>query len=108
VCGDPAALSVIVKLADRLPAAAGVNVTVTVQAPWAAKLVPQLLELVNSVGFAPPMVIEVIPSAVFPPLVNVTGWPVLDDPTFWLPNVRVGVESWTFGPVGDAFSIATT
>jgi hypothetical protein len=104
ICATPSIASVAV----RFPVAAGVNVTVTVQLPAAAKLVPQLLVLLNSVEFAPLIVIdvEVSGSAAFPLLVNVTGRPALDDPTFWLPNVRVVGESWPFGPDGGAFSMA--
>jgi hypothetical protein len=42
-CGLPEALSVIVKLAVRLPAAVGVNVTLMVQFAPAATLEPQVL-----------------------------------------------------------------
>jgi hypothetical protein len=90
----------IASVAVRFPVAAGVNVTVTVQLPAAAKLVPQLLMLLNSVKFAPliDIEVEVIGNAAFPLLVSVTGWPTLDDPTFWLPKARVVGESWPFGP----------
>jgi hypothetical protein len=41
VCGLPAALSVIVTIADRAPVAVGVKVTAIVQVAPAATLVPQ-------------------------------------------------------------------
>jgi hypothetical protein len=44
-CGDPAALSVIVTEAVRVPAAVGANVTLTVQVPlFAAMELPQVLD----------------------------------------------------------------
>ncbi len=42
-CGEPLALSVIATEDVRVPAALGVNVTLTAQNVFAAKLVPQLL-----------------------------------------------------------------
>ena len=42
LCGDPAALSVMVIVAERAPATAGVNTTLSVQALPATSVVPQL------------------------------------------------------------------
>lgn len=50
--------SLIVTLADRLPAAVGVNVTLIVQLPPGAMLVPQLLVRAKSPGLVP--VIEML------------------------------------------------
>jgi hypothetical protein len=53
VCGLPGALSVIVRAADRAPAAVGLKVTLIVQVAPAATDVPQVLTAVKSVLLAP-------------------------------------------------------
>ena len=55
LCGDPAALSEIERLALRLPIAEGVNVTEIVQLPFALKLLPQLFVWEKSPEFVPVM-----------------------------------------------------
>src|SRR5437773_1296040 len=52
-CGLPPALSVILKLAERLPLAVGVNVTVNVQLAPTATDVPQLSVCPKSPGLVP-------------------------------------------------------
>ena len=71
-CGEPAELSVIVKVALRLPAAAGVKDTTTVQVASAARLAPQLLTMLKSPEFVPPTAMEAIDSAKLPLFVKVT------------------------------------
>jgi hypothetical protein len=101
VCGDPAALSVIVKLPDRLPAAAGVNVTVAVQLPPAAtplpKPLPQVVVLLKSPELLPVIATEPIVNAAFPVLLSVTVWLALAAPIVWLPNARLDADNVTAG-----------
>ena len=52
-CGLPPALSVMFKVAERLPLAVGVKVTVNVQLAPVATEVPQLLVCAKSPGFCP-------------------------------------------------------
>jgi hypothetical protein len=72
---------VTVKLADRAPAAVGVNVTVTVHFPPAATLPPQLFVEPKSPAFAPLIAIELIANAAFPLFATVTACPALVCPT---------------------------
>src|ERR1035437_3699182 len=97
VCGDPAALSVMVTDALRLPAAVGVNVTEMLQLPPAATLAPQVLVCAKSPGFAPFKTMLLIRRAPDPVLLSVTDWAVLVVPTFWLANVRLPEVSDTIG-----------
>lgn len=76
-CGDPDALSEIERLALRLPVAEGVNVTETVQFPFALKLLPQLLVCEKSPEFVPVMLMLLIVKAWLPELVSVTVFAVL-------------------------------
>jgi hypothetical protein len=62
VCGLPVALSVIVTIADRAPAAVGVKVTYTLQTEFGATAAPQLLVCAKS----PAVVIPVICMGVLP------------------------------------------
>jgi hypothetical protein len=66
VCGDPEALSATVTEADRLPAEAGVKVTVMVQVAPAASEVPQLLLSPKLLEFVPVMDMPVIVSGAVP------------------------------------------
>src|ERR1035437_2882050 len=72
VCGDPAALSVMVTNALRLPAAVGVNVTELLQLPPAATLSPQVWVCAKSPGFAPFKTMLLIRKAPDPVLLSVT------------------------------------
>ena len=67
VCGEPVALSVIVSVPVRLPAAVGVKVMEMVQPAFAATLVPQLFVWPKS----PDAAIDVMASAAVPELVSV-------------------------------------
>jgi hypothetical protein len=77
VCGEPAALSVIVSVPVRVPVAAGVNVTEIVHAAPAAMLVPQVLVDAKS----PDAEMELIANVAEPEFVSVAVWAVLLDPT---------------------------
>ena len=77
VCGLPVALSVMVTVAARAPAAAGMKVTLMVQlAPAATGLVAlhvvPAVVMAKSVAFAPAIVNPVIFSAALPVLLRVT------------------------------------
>ena len=69
-------LSVMVKVAVRLPVAAGVKVTLMVQFPLAAMLPPQLLEglveTAKSPGLVPESATLLTVRAAFPVLLSVT------------------------------------
>jgi hypothetical protein len=97
-CGLPEALSVIVKLAERLPAAVGVNVTLIVQvAPAATLEVVQVLVWAKSGPLEPVMATPVMVSAALPLFVTVIPWLVLVVPTSWPVKLRLGPESVTLG-----------
>ena len=81
VCGELPAFSVIVTAANRLPAAAGSNVTLMVQLAPAATLAPQLLVCEKSPAFVPAMAIEVIDRAEPPLLASLTICALLMVPT---------------------------
>jgi hypothetical protein len=77
VCGEPAALSVMVRVPVRAPLAAGVNVTEMVQLAPAATLDPQFWVSAKS----PDAEMELIANAAEPEFVSVTVWAALLDPT---------------------------
>ena len=77
VCGDPAALSEMDRVALRLPVAEGVNVTEMVQFPLLLKLLPQLFVCEKSPEFVPVMLMLLIVNAWLPGLVSVTVCAVL-------------------------------
>ena len=66
VCGDPAALSVIVMEADRDPDACGENVTEILQLPPAATEAPHVFVWLKSPVFAPVTATLVIDRAAVP------------------------------------------
>ena len=68
--------AVTVRLPVRVPAAVGVNVTLTVQDAPAAMLLPQVLVWLKS----PVIAIVVTGAAAVPLLVTVTAWAALDAP----------------------------
>jgi hypothetical protein len=95
VCGLPLALSVMVSMPVRVPLAVGVKVTLMLQTPPAAKLVPQVLVWAKS-----PLTAMLVNARVaVPELVTVTDWAELDAPTPWLAKVRDVAESVTAGAV---------
>jgi hypothetical protein len=91
-CGLPTALSAILIAAERLPTAAGVNVTVTVQSTPAVNVPGQVLVSEKSPGFAPVTLMPEISRLVFPVLVSVTDCEALVVPTDWVVNERMGVR----------------
>jgi len=82
VCGLPAALSVIVTLAVRLPFAVGVKVTLMVQLAPAARELPHVFVWTKSPLLVPVIAILVMLTAVLPVLAIVTAWAVVVVPTF--------------------------
>src|SRR5208283_2442533 len=80
------------KEAVRLPAAEGVNVTLSVQLPPAASELPQVVVSAKSPGLAPVNAIPLRDRAAFPVLFSVTVCAALVVPRFWPLKVRlVGV-----------------
>ena len=80
-CGLPGALSAMVSVAARAPAAAGVKVTLIVQLLPPATELPQLLVWTKSVALVPVIVMLVIARAAFPVLFRVTIWAALVEAT---------------------------
>lgn len=83
ICVLPAKLlllSVTVKVAVRVPGAAGVNVTVMAQLPLAGTDPPQVLVCPKSLEFAPDSAMPLMVKAVFPVLFKVTACPALVEP----------------------------
>jgi len=66
--------------AVRLKMAAGLNVTLIVQLPFAATELPQVLVWVKSPGLAPVTVMFVRAKVAFPVLVRVILWAALEVP----------------------------
>lgn len=96
VCGEPEALSVMVSVPERLPAAVGAKVTAMVQLLFAPWLEPQVLLWAKS----PEAAIEVMDSAAEPVFMSVAFWAALVVPTAWEANVRVAGARLTSGAAG--------
>jgi hypothetical protein len=92
VCGLPAALSKMLTVAVRVPAAVGVNVMLIVQLPPAATELPQVVVSGKSPGLSPVTIKLVMPKRVLPLFVKLTVCAGLLVPTSWLPKVRVEGE----------------
>jgi hypothetical protein len=82
-------LSVMVRVADRVPLAVGANVTLTVQLPFAARELPQVVVSPKSVELAPEIAMPLIDKATLPVLFRVKLCAALVVPTVWLPNTRL-------------------
>jgi len=97
-CGLPAALSVILNAALRVPLAVGVNVTPMLQLALGAKEVPHLLVWAKSPGSVPLMAILMV-RMLMPTLVKVTfcGEPVV--PIVTDPKFRLVGESFAVVPI---------
>jgi hypothetical protein len=95
VCGDPLALSVIVSVPMREPAAIGVKVTEIVQLVPVAKLGPHVLVSAKS----PDAVMDVMVRAAVLELDSVTVCAALVVPSIWEAKVRLVGESITPGAV---------
>jgi hypothetical protein len=94
VCGLPGALSVIVSVPVRAPDAVGLNVTLIVQFPAAATLVPQVLLWAKS----PLAAILVMVIAVPPEFSSFTVCALELEPTSWPVKVKVVGVSAASGP----------
>jgi hypothetical protein len=107
VCGLPAALSEMFTVAVRLPAAAGVNVTLIVQFSSAASELPHVEVSGKSAALAPVTAMLVKFKVPLPLFVRVTVWAAALVPTNWLPKVRELRERPTPGevPVPVRFSV---
>ena len=92
----PLLLSVMVNVPVSGPVAMGEKVTLIVQEPPAATLLPQLLVSPKSALAA----MLVIMSAALPVLLRVAGFDPLVVPRFWLPNVKFVGERPTIGSAG--------
>lgn len=89
-------LSVIFKVAVRVPEAVGVNVTLNVQLLLAASELGHVVVSAKSPGLVPENAMLLMDRAAFPVLFSVTVWDVLVVPRFWLVKVRlVGVTPAT-------------
>jgi hypothetical protein len=95
VCGEPLALSMIVRVPVRLPAAVGVKVTEIEQPAPAAILAPQVFVSVKS----PDAAIDVMDKAAVPELITVTACAALLVPSACEAKVRLVAESVTAGAV---------
>lgn len=96
MCGLPDALSVILRVPVRDPAAVGVNVTFMVQFAPAVTELPQL-----SVSLKSPLAAMLVMLKVaLPEFVSVAGWAALVLPTVTVLNVRLEGERLTTGAGG--------
>ena len=99
--GLPDALSATPTEPDRVPAAAGVKVTLMVQLAPGARELPQVLVSAKS----PVIVIPEIASGAFPVFDSVALWAALVVPGAWLPKARLVGENVATGaapvPVSD-------
>ena len=86
-CGLPAALSVMLIAAARVPVAAGVNVTLIVHDALAARLLPHVVVSAKSPAFVPVTAMLLIVNGAVPVLLSVTAEAVLVVPICWFPNV---------------------
>ena len=81
VCGLPLALSATLSVAERVPLAEGVKVTLVVQLPPAATELPQVLVWAKLLALVPESAMLVMLNAALPPLVSVIVFAVLVEPT---------------------------
>ena len=70
--GDPAALVAMFSVAERVPAAAGLNEIDTAQDAAGARILPHVVVLMKSAGFAPPIAMELIVKFPSPVLLKLT------------------------------------
>lgn len=102
VCGDPAPLSVMVKVADSAAVVDGVNVIAMVQLAPTAKLVPQLFPWIKSAAFVPLKLTPAIVREPVPVFESTTGCAGLVVETVWLPKlIEFGLGDPIPFPVGD-------
>jgi len=96
-CGEPAALSVTLRVAVKVVADAGLNVTEMLQVEEAASDVPQMLVWVKSAGLVPVIRMPVILSVALPAFERVMFCEEAVVPTLVVGKVRVDGESETMG-----------
>jgi|ERR1035437_532228 hypothetical protein len=100
LCGLLATSSTKFNVAVRVPAAWGVNRTFTVHAELAARVVPQPFdEIRKSAAFVPPMLIEVICSAVLPLFRIVTDLNAAVEKSRTIQKLIDVVESFMIGEI---------
>ena len=92
-------LSVIFKVAVRLPVAVGENVTLTEQLPFAGSELGHVVVSPKSPGLTPVNVTPLNDRAAFPVLFSVKVWGTLVVPRFWLLKVRLVVVIPAIGPL---------
>ena len=95
----PAELSVTVTAPVKAPAAAGLKVTLIVQLPETATLVPQVLVSEKSLESVPVIAMLAMVRAAVPVLLRVTDWEALEVFTTWSGKVRLEEESTAVGAV---------
>jgi hypothetical protein len=108
VCGLFPAESVNVRVAPRVPAADGVNVTLTVHVPEPARLAPQVLaEIAKSPAFGPEMAMLLMLIEALPALLMVTDCGEVVPPTAVFAKVMLAGVSVTPGalPVPDSATV---
>src|SRR6516225_2557195 len=96
-CGLPAALSVTLSIATRVPNAVGVKVTRMLQLAYGANELTQLL-CAKSATSAPVIAMPVTVKGVVPTLVSVTNWAGLVAPMPTAPKYRLVGESCAVVP----------
>ena len=79
----------------RVPAAAGVKITLMMQPAPAPRLDPQVLVCVKSLAFEPETEMLAMVRTALPVLVSVTDWDGVAVPTDGLPKVRLEGETLT-------------
>src|SRR5438270_2888466 len=95
LCGLPAALSAMARMALRVLRAVGVNVTSTVHDAAGARVAPQVVAATaKSPGLAPAIAMPAMVRTAVPALVRVTRWAVLVAGRLTEPKVRLDGLSW--------------
>lgn len=100
VCGLPDALSVIVRLALRVPVADGENVTEAAHDAPAASVLPHVFVCAKSAAFEPETEMLEIVNAALPEFVSVKDFDELDVPTCCEPKLRLVGDRVTAGAGG--------
>ena len=98
-CGLPAALSLTLSDAVRVPLAVGLKVTLMLQVVPAANELPQVWVCQKSPALAPVMVIPLIVKLVVPTLVSVTVFAGLVVPMTTVPKFKLVGNSFAVVPI---------
>jgi hypothetical protein len=99
VWGELAALSAKLTVADKLPEAAGLNATVTMQEALTASVDPQVLVSENEESPVPVMLMPETVIVAVPELVSVTACVAAEEATAVEAKVRLAGESVASGPL---------